>query len=65
MQRALSLKREQLTELTPGELAGVAGAAYDASGLTCPVKDCVAGVSDAISCRASCAISCICSVEVC
>ena len=65
MKRTLSLKREQLTELTPGELAGVTGAAYDASGLTCPVKDCLVGLSDAISCLDSCAITCICSLDVC
>lgn len=65
MRRTLSLKREALTELTPAELAGVAGAGYDASGLTCPVKDCVRELSDVISCAGSCAVTCICSLDVC
>ena len=64
MKRTLSLKREHLTELTAGELAGVAGARYDASGLSCPVKDCIE-LSDAVSCYGSCAITCICSLDVC
>lgn len=43
MTRSLTLKRETLAALTPGELAGVAGAQpdYSGQGLTCPLLVCV------------------------
>lgn len=60
MTRRLSLKRENLTELTTGELTAVAGAAPDAMSL--PNKTCVTEirdrVSDVASCRASCYNTC-------
>lgn len=52
MKRTLTLKRETLTELTGADLSAVVGAA--ASGLSCPLKDCVQRLTDAISCTPSC-----------
>lgn len=41
MKRTLTLASESLAEITSDDLSGVAGAAQQASGLTCPVRDCV------------------------
>lgn len=62
--RRLALRREPLTELTTGDLARVAGAAYAATGLTCPLADCL-DVSAEISCYGSCGYSGCCSMEGC
>lgn len=42
MTRSLRLRREALSELTTDDLQGVVGGA---SGLTCPVKECVGDLS--------------------
>lgn len=62
--RRLSLRREELTELNVTELGGVAGAAA-ASGATCPLTDCVAAVSRAISCTPTCGYTGCCPTAVC
>jgi hypothetical protein len=41
MKRTLTLRSETLAELTADELAGVAGAVQQLSGITCPAVDCV------------------------
>lgn len=43
--RPLRLRRETLTELTADALRAVAGGG---SGVSCPVRDCVADVSEAV-----------------
>lgn len=62
--RRLSLKREALTELSTEDLTGVAAGA-PASGLTCPLRDCLQGdFSDMVSCN-SCAPTCYCYTWTC
>ena len=48
--RTLALRRETLTQLTPDDLAVVAGAGYDASGATCPLGDCFDKLSHKLGC---------------
>lgn len=50
MSRRLSLKREALTELSGADLGAVVGAA-DASGKTCPLKDCFGDLSRNLGCE--------------
>ncbi len=61
MKRTLSLRREQLTELSTAELGSVAGGAP----ATTPIKYCLTNPSEAFSCYVSCNGSCWCSGEVC
>ncbi len=56
MRRTLRLRRETLTELTPGELRSVAGGAPP----TTPIRDCLL---DTFSCIATCQNSCHCFGE--
>ena len=50
MKRTLRLRRETLAELTTDDLRDVVGGA---SGVTCPLADCVQDVSKAIGCVGS------------
>jgi hypothetical protein len=50
MKRTLSLKRETLAELTTDDLRDVVGGA---SGITCPLGDCVRDLSEALGCVGS------------
>ena len=43
--RTLSLRRETIGELTIGDLRNVVGGA---SGISCPLRDCVTDVSEAV-----------------
>ena len=63
--RRLTLRREALTELTTAELTAVAAGGADASGLTCPVRDCLqSDFSDLASCD-SCLPTCYCHTWAC
>jgi len=63
MTRSLKLRREELTELSVTDLGAIAGAA--ASGATCPLTDCVAAVSKALSCTPTCGYTGCCPTGVC
>ena len=63
--RSLSLRRETLTELTAADLTGVVGAAGGASGPSCPLRNCVELVSDALSCNSCGHSGCCPSIDAC
>ena len=66
MKRTLSLRREALNDLTPGELGGVVGGRYTSpDGFTCVIRECaesrftdlptiVSEISDIVSYGVSC-----------